>query len=847
MLNSNGQVFVTASSAIGGGSSNTPTSFIATGSVTASVNVGTADVFTLTSGSTPTTLMTINSSGTITASGQLQLDSNNIKLESASGNRQLSVVNNFAIYNRLNTHTDNPLSSLVFGSNAVLYATASIGLRVLGSTNTITITGSIANPPTSSLIFEAVRNDGVKRAEIKTADWNAGFSAPPVTLYIYPGKETFGDNQANLILSHDGTNRRGNVGIGTSAPSYSLHINGSSASGSLNVNNTLYVSASRVGIGTESPTHALHISRSGETNLLDVNDLFQVRSTRIDLDTPSTYVSGTLFLGGDSPSTIPMRITQRSSVSTYYGLLIGANNGYNGSTTNQPLPFGNVIGFGNELYTTGSYQTVIGTQNIVTGSAIFGIGHVYILGTSNKISGSNRDGGVAQNRQIIIGDSNVSDAYTNTQISQIIIGNSNETNGYKYSTLIGSNIKPYGDNQLIFGHNAPPIDPGIKEVWFGRGVMNENNNVNSGNGAGSSVSINVSRAYSGSSAGGPQESPVSSSKNGGSLTLNGGQGTGTGSAGDVIIGTAVTESANNTTHHTLVNRVWVKGHTGNVGIGVQNPNARLEVSGSAIISGSLTVVTGSTEFQVLETGTKIGNSIADRHQMTGSLSMSGSIIGSASIDLAIGAINGQSPGGTFKALATSYGRPYATAVTVGNFTMTAYDNSIDLGSINAGLKLQTNAESLTGTTIPYVESKFLSFGKPPGPANVSRLVIGVNDTGEYTTGVTYPSSSNNYFYINAQLVTPDPTDSTKPIRRPIYYGARDHRFYTGETYTFANTPSVIISTSPSASLQVNGSTVLSGSVSQSLTLSGTPSNTSTPQGWIPMELNGSRVYIPYYT
>jgi len=48
-------------------------------------------------------------------------------------------------------------------------------------------------------------------------------------------------------------------------------------------------------------------------------------------------------------------------------------------------------------------------------------------------------------------------------------------------------------------------------------------------------------------------------------------------------------------------------------------------NGDTIISGSLTIVTGSTEFQVLETGTKIGNISSDFHTITGSLNISGSI------------------------------------------------------------------------------------------------------------------------------------------------------------------------------------------------------------------------------
>jgi hypothetical protein len=44
-------------------------------------------------------------------------------------------------------------------------------------------------------------------------------------------------------------------------------------------------------------------------------------------------------------------------------------------------------------------------------------------------------------------------------------------------------------------------------------------------------------------------------------------------------------------------------------------------SGATVISGSLTVISGSTEFQVLGTGVKMGNSAADIHTITGSLSV----------------------------------------------------------------------------------------------------------------------------------------------------------------------------------------------------------------------------------
>jgi hypothetical protein len=64
-----------------------------------------------------------------------------------------------------------------------------------------------------------------------------------------------------------------------------------------------------------------------------------------------------------------------------------------------------------------------------------------------------------------------------------------------------------------------------------------------------------------------------------------------------------------------------------VGIGKETGlNDLLDVSGSAIITGSLTVITGSNiEFQVLNTGVRIGNVVTDTHTVTGSFNISGSI------------------------------------------------------------------------------------------------------------------------------------------------------------------------------------------------------------------------------
>jgi hypothetical protein len=66
---------------------------------------------------------------------------------------------------------------------------------------------------------------------------------------------------------------------------------------------------------------------------------------------------------------------------------------------------------------------------------------------------------------------------------------------------------------------------------------------------------------------------------------------------------------------------------GQLGIGkLPSTGTQLDVLGATILSGSLTVFTGSgIEFQVTNTGVKIGNAITDTHTVTGSINISGSI------------------------------------------------------------------------------------------------------------------------------------------------------------------------------------------------------------------------------
>ena len=88
--------------------------------------------------------------------------------------------------------------------------------------------------------------------------------------------------------------------------------------------------------------------------------------------------------------------------------------------------------------------------------------------------------------------------------------------------------------------------------------------------------------------------------------------------------------------------------------------ANLDISGSAVITGSFAVISGSSrEFQVIDTGVNIGNIITDTHTVTGSLNVSGSITGSllgtASYAITASfALNGGSGGSGSVAIAPSF-------------------------------------------------------------------------------------------------------------------------------------------------------------------------------------------------
>jgi len=130
------------------------------------------------------------------------------------------------------------------------------------------------------------------------------------------------------------------------------------------------------------------------------------------------------------------------------------------------------------------------------------------------------------------------------------------------------------------------------------------------------------------------------------------------------------------------------------------------LNGNTTITGSFTIATGSTEFQVLDTGTKIGNAITDIHTITGSLNTSGSL------DINLGnnkSVRLQSGAGQ---LSSFLGAPFGNATLSNNvyfnganwiYEKTGYALLLQLGDSGTGvgaMSISTFPSQTSGSTLP---------------------------------------------------------------------------------------------------------------------------------------------------
>lgn len=153
---------------------------------------------------------------------------------------------------------------------------------------------------------------------------------------------------------------------------------------------------------------------------------------------------------------------------------------------------------------------------------------------------------------------------------------------------------------------------------------------------------------------------------------------------------------------------------------------------SVVVSGSFTVFTGSAvELQVTNTGVRLGNLQTDRHQVTGSLQVTGSITGSlfgtASFAMTASLMTAR-PQLLFRRTLTT-GLPLTTDTLI-NWDITDVTNTISGLTHSAGVFTNTSARTLTvivefqgaarttNTAINLVEHNlFITYNGTPTGAN----------------------------------------------------------------------------------------------------------------------------------
>jgi cytoskeletal protein CcmA (bactofilin family) len=207
----------------------------------------------------------------------------------------------------------------------------------------------------------------------------------------------------------------------------------------------------------------------------------------------------------------------------------------------------------------------------------------------------------------------------------------------------------------------------------------------------------------------------------------------------------------------------------------------ITMSGSQVISGSLTVFTGSLiEFQVTNTGTKIGNAITDIHTVTGSLSVSGSqtFIGTKTITGSVFISGSKTVIGTNTVTGSMLisgsldinGPITATTLIVQTITssVSTITGSTQFGTLSSNTHIFTGSMYVTGNL--YVPAT--AGGVGVGTTNISaegNIFLGAKSTDEggqlvFQKGTSYTSASHLDNYQNRfRIMKGNDTGSTAEL------------------------------------------------------------------------------------
>jgi fibronectin-binding autotransporter adhesin len=525
---------------------------------------------------------------------------------------------------------------------------------------------------------------------------------------------------------------------------------------SFRVNNAVKVTmdtSGNFGIGDSTPA-ALFTVGSG--------DLFQVSSGgNVTLATAPTTSAGTYTILTRNSSTgvvesiASTTMPSGSGTTNYLARWTGTNTLGIGATQDD----GTNVGIGTAPATyklnvngTGRFASTLqlDTGTITTGTTSISFGNSNTLNVGGVVVGSsNTIVTGAGSGHVVIGNNNSTGAYTNGQIYDILIGSS-LTNGSTYwgNIMLGNNTSPTGSGQMLIGSNSVNVDNPINTVYIGYGARNQwqSGVDNSGNaGHGPNVLISPSLAANGAD------------RNGGTLTLAGGLGTGTGTPGTVVIstGTALTTGS---TLQSLTARLTVNStaaaftvpvtSTSSTGNTLLSLNATRTItalnSTAAYLDMSSTAITDSnassnTRYNIANFSPSITHTV--------SLSGTGSIVGispsftasggSLDVDTGIKLLN-ISPVFTSQRHVNAYGLyidPTYTSVsgnqnftaiqtTKGNVLLATTSGSVGIGTTSPNNKLFVVSDITASTPSTYPGS----FGSASTPAK--HLVLGYDTTND---------------------------------------------------------------------------------------------------------------------
>jgi hypothetical protein len=239
--------------------------------------------------------------------------------------------------NRIGTNAYNTFISTRGTANGIQF------LFGIGSGRALNFTGGDPNnitiqPAGASLSINGVNDivHGSDKIAIESRNYNGGEG-----VIITRGRST---NLTDPIVTFKyetaekvRITNNGNVGIGTSNPTASLHISGSSGSvlleiDSPTVNNILFVSGSgNVGIGTGAPAYQVHISGSGSNSRLYVDNGFDgnyynkvlIGGGYIQFGRESNNFGGLSIFGNSNAPSMGARNSFRFTIDGSRGFLLG--------------------------------------------------------------------------------------------------------------------------------------------------------------------------------------------------------------------------------------------------------------------------------------------------------------------------------------------------------------------------------------------------------------------------------------------------------------------------------------------------------------------------------------------